>query len=123
MSSLPLALTLSPLRGARETSTDKPFRTVPPRHVRPASDRYTSAAVSSQTSRMMDTPRTQPRETRAAMSHHVRFVAIAVAAALLASGSLVAQAASTSTAQGYPLRPIRFIVAYPPGGGADIVAR
>jgi len=31
--------------------------------------------------------------------------------------------ASTSTPQQYPTKPIRFLVAAPPGGGADFVAR
>src|SRR5204863_5264114 len=32
-------------------------------------------------------------------------------------------AATTSSAQSYPIKPIRMIVPYPPAGGTDIVAR
>jgi len=39
-----------------------------------------------------------------------------IAAAMLAAGSAVAQ-------QGYPSKPIRWIVPFPPGGGADMVSR
>src|SRR3954471_24598727 len=50
-------------------------------------------------------------------AHRSRFAAAAIAAMLLAC------AADRAPAQTYPARPIRFIVAYPPGGGADTVAR
>ena len=36
---------------------------------------------------------------------------------------LFAQAASTGSGQAYPERPIRLIIAYPPGGGTDVTAR
>lgn len=38
-------------------------------------------------------------------------------------GLLVYVAASSTHAQSYPTRPIRFILANPPGGGTDVVAR
>ena len=42
---------------------------------------------------------------------------IGTAALVLASGSAFAQAT------GYPDKPIRFVVPYPPGGGTDVIAR
>ena len=50
------------------------------------------------------------------LSHFCQLVAVTLAAALLAPALALAQAA-------YPSRPIRFIVTYPPGGGAESTAR
>lgn len=44
-------------------------------------------------------------------------------AAIIIAAAVSAPAASTAVAQSWPDRPIRFIVGYPPGGGADLVAR
>src|SRR4051812_31048479 len=49
--------------------------------------------------------------------HRIHFVAAAIVATSLAG------VCDCAPAQTYPARPIRFIVAYPPGGGADTVAR
>jgi tripartite-type tricarboxylate transporter receptor subunit TctC len=51
------------------------------------------------------------------MTCRIQLTLITIAAAVLAG------AGSPAVAQSYPGRPIRLIVAYPPGGGADTVAR
>ena len=40
-----------------------------------------------------------------------------------AAGATSAAASPRASAQAYPARPLRWIVGFPPGGGADIVSR
>ena len=44
-------------------------------------------------------------------------------ASLVAAGVFVTFGAASSSAQGYPSKPIRLVVPYPPGSGTDIVGR
>lgn len=48
---------------------------------------------------------------------------LTVAAALLLAGTVLAQATSTGSGQGYPNKPIKFIVPFSAGSATDIVAR
>lgn len=54
---------------------------------------------------------------RLGIARVARYITIVVIGALALAG------ASSVSAQGYPNRPIRFIVPFPPGGGNDIVGR
>src|SRR5688572_10145728 len=59
------------------------------------------------------------------IKHAVRFIYM-FCLMCLAAGSAVsawAQAASTSSGQAFPTRPIRFILPFPPGGNTDILGR
>ena len=48
---------------------------------------------------------------------------IVLALAALVPAAALAQAASTSSGQAYPLKPVRLIAPYPPGGTSDTVCR
>ena len=45
------------------------------------------------------------------------------AACLLSAGTLTILAGPSAAQQGYPGKPIRYIIPYPPGGGSDVLAR
>ena len=54
--------------------------------------------------------------------HHLQWIRC-MAVLLIAAGSMAAGTASAQTAGTYPAKAIRMLVAYPPGGGNDFVAR
>jgi len=55
----------------------------------------------------------------------VRYAACALTwiFALGAAGPAIAQPASTGSGQAYPVKPIRLVIPYPPGGGSDTIGR
>jgi len=58
------------------------------------------------------------------MSKSVRNVTVGLAACMAAACTVcIAQAASTSSGQAWPSRPIRMLVGFPAGGPTDVVAR
>src|SRR5260370_38343775 len=66
-------------------------------------------------------PRKSHREIRAREIRAVNRLALALAVSALAAGSALAQPAATES--GWPSRPIRLIVPFPPASTADVVAR
>jgi len=70
---------------------------------------------------------TSPSSARADMEHD-RMISLARSLsrrALLFAGAVavIAAAAPAKAAEPWPTRPIKFLVGYPPGGGADVIAR
>jgi tripartite-type tricarboxylate transporter receptor subunit TctC len=58
------------------------------------------------------------------MPRHFSHTLVAICvASLVAITACLGACTSDASAQAYPTRPVRFIVAYPPAGGADTVAR
>jgi tripartite-type tricarboxylate transporter receptor subunit TctC len=55
--------------------------------------------------------------------HAFRIMSATVLATYTAVMAIVAMAATPASAQNYPAKPIRFIIPFPPGGSADLVAR
>ena len=57
------------------------------------------------------------------MANFVRLTAAVCSGCLFAGVPALAQTPSTSSGQAYPVKPIRFLVGFPPGGTNDIIAR
>jgi len=52
-----------------------------------------------------------------------KFIATVMALSLLCSANAYAQSTSTGSGQAWPAKTVRWIVPWPPGGGADVLAR
>ena len=53
----------------------------------------------------------------------IRAVSFALAALPWLAGGAIAQPASTGTVQAYPVKPVRVVIPWPPGGSNDVVGR
>jgi tripartite-type tricarboxylate transporter receptor subunit TctC len=52
-----------------------------------------------------------------------RLAPLLAALALGIASSAIAQTTSTGSGQAYPIKPVRMVLGYPPGGGIDVLAR